>query len=277
MSLGLSASRTRLGVFGMSLALSASRTRLGVFGMSLGLSASRTRLGVFGMSLALSASRTRLGVFASAGAGGVGGPVFECGGTPLALLHLPQAALQAVGEAATAGAPGVTTVRVSVDAAASVPPLARDLDLEVGFVCKKCRLSFPGEAALLAHQRVACYPGKAADARGAVRLVQPALECKVCGDRAGSAIDFRRHCDTDAHLSRLQSVAMPPPAASVSPSAGLSHEMEDVVNQITKLAAQNNPAAPTDSNANIAAAGKEKVDFCDAKRHSKMAVPSVGQ
>ncbi|KAJ8896984.1 hypothetical protein PR048_002330 [Dryococelus australis] len=109
-------------------------------------------------------------------------------------------------------------------------------------------------------------PGEAADTRGVVRLVRRCYECKACaGERTASALDFRRHCESETHQARLRAAAssMPPPPPAASPSAGLSHEMEDVVNQITMLAAQNN----TDSNANIKERGG---DFCAA---AKMAPP----
>ncbi|PSN45683.1 hypothetical protein C0J52_16605 [Blattella germanica] len=211
------------------------------------------------------------------------------------MLQLPPQTLQAIGEASSSCEPGVSTVRIAPagDADAASLMHCREVESEAGFVCKKCRLAFPGEAGLLAHQRVACYPGKSADSRGAVRLVQVHYECKVCTapERATptekmSIQEFKRHCETEAHVSRLRAspqpppsplqakhptpsprLPPPPPAASVSPSAGLSHEMEDVVNQITLLAARaaaesTSPgAAPTDSNANIAGS-KDSRDFC---------------
>lgn len=259
------------------------------------------------------------------------------GGTPLALLQLPTTTLQTIGESLSSCEPGVSVVRITApadsDSSPLMPSLAtylREVESEVGFVCKKCRLAFPGEAGLLGHQRVSCYQGVPADARGAVRLVQIHYECKLCStpeiDRMSSLLEFKRHCETEAHIARLgpsppsapaplqakhpiSSPRLPPPqhqqppAASVSPSAGLSHEMEDVVNQITLLAAraaaentvpnQGQGGAPTDSNANIAGS-KDSSDFChpaEPKRNkllqlhpsdgppacSPVAVPSTGQ
>ena len=275
---------------------------------------------------------------------GSGGGLFEppsglggCGGTPLALLQLPTTTLQAIGEALSSCEPGMSVVRIAAPADSDSSPLMpsqaayfRELESEVGFVCKKCRLAFPGEAGLLGHQRISCYQGVPADSRGAVRLVQVHYECKLCStsemDRMTSLLDLKRHCETEAHIARLgastptaaatiqvkhpiPSPRLPPPqhqqppAASVSPSAGLSHEMEDVVNQITLLAAraaaestaptQGQGGAPTDSNANIAGS-KDSSDFChpaETKRNkllqlhpgespaacSPVAVPSTGQ
>jgi hypothetical protein len=264
------------------------------------------------------------------GGGGGGG----CGGTPLQLLQLPATTLQAIGEASASCDPGMSTVRISAAADRDSSPLTasqavycQEVDSEVGLVCVKCRLAFPGEAGLLGHQRAVCYQGAAAESQRAVRLLQTHFECKLCSgsaeaDKMTSLLDFKRHCESEVHVTRLgaspsgtaaplqtkhamQTPRLQPaqhqqqPAASLSPSAGLSHEMEDVVNQITLLAAraaaestappQGPGAAPTDSNANIAGS-KDNSDFCHpvgAKRNkllqlhsgecSPVAVPSTGQ
>jgi hypothetical protein len=273
------------------------------------------------------------------GIGGGGGGDGGGGGTPLPLLQLPATTLQAVGEASSSCESGVSTVRIPPATDSDTPPLmppqtvyCREVESEVGFVCKKCRLAFPGEAGLQGHQRVVCYQGMPAESRGAVRLVQTQYECKLCPasaetEKMTSLLEFKHHCESEAHVTRLgaspATTAAPlqtkhpiqtprvlapqhqhHPAASLSPSAGLSHEMEDVVNQITLLAAraaaestapaQGGPgAAPTDSNANIAGS-KDGSDFChpvELKRskllqlHSgdgppacpPVAVPSTGQ
>lgn len=260
------------------------------------------------------------------------------GGTPLQLLPLPATTLQAIGEASTSCEPGMSTVRIPAATDADASPLmasqaayCRQVDSEVGFVCIKCRLAFPGEAGLLGHQRLVCYQGVPSESRRAVRLVQTQYECKLCSasteaDKMPSLLEFKRHCESEVHVTRLgaspsstsvplqakhpmQTQRLQPaqhqqhPAASLSPSAGLSHEMEDVVNQITLLAAraaaestappQGPGAAPTDSNANIAGS-KDSSDFChpvEPKRNkllqlhsgeapsacSSVPVPSAGQ
>lgn len=168
--------------------------------------------------------------------------------------------------------PGVTTLRIS-DSQEPSPSsqgrdqLIRETDIEVCFVCKKCRAAFSSESSLLTHQRQ-CFGGNL-DNRGAFRLVQTGVECKICpGERFRSVADFRsKHMETEAHLNRAllqqqqqqqlsqqlaqqqytqqlaqqqfgqqqgqQQLQLPPPSESP-----LSHEMEDVVNQITLLAAR---------------------------------------
>lgn len=200
-------------------------------------------------------------------------------GDLVTLLGLEPQVLQAVLDQS---APGVSSVRIN---APEEPPMhCRVLDSEAGFVCKKCRLAFSAETSLIAHQR-ACCPGQVG---WAVRLISARYECKVCVVFFDKAVDIRRHCDSDGHRARVITMSavpspnLPPPPPPDSPSTALSHEMEDVVNQIAALAAkaaQEGTSTP-DSNANIR-------DFCqDGSRKGPgpvaapcpppFAVPSTG-
>lgn len=146
-------------------------------------------------------------------------------GSGPSFLPLPTSLLEQV--AAGNSEPGVTTLRMGDQGARPVDPQVREVDIEVCFVCKKCRLAFPGESPLLTHQRQ-CFGGNL-EGRGAFRIVQTGYECKICGgDRFKSHQDFRRHCDTDVRHAKTP----------LPPESPLSHEMEDVVNQITLLAAR---------------------------------------
>ncbi|KAK3926401.1 Zinc finger protein 45 [Frankliniella fusca] len=169
-------------------------------------------------------------------------------GSLLTLLGLEPAALQAVLEHSAQHAPGVSSVRVT--AAEEPPPHVRVVDAEAGFVCKKCRLAFSAEASLIGHQR-ACCPGQVG---WAVRMIAARYECKVCpGAGFDKAQDARRHCESDGHRARAPGapgLSLPPPPPPDSPSTALSHEMEDVVNQIAALAAKAAQEGSADSNAN---------------------------
>lgn len=146
-------------------------------------------------------------------------------------LPLPTPVLEQV--AASNSEPGVTTLRMTDPSSRPTEISAREIDIEVCFVCKKCRLAFPGESPLLIHQRQ-CFGGNLEN-RGAFRIVQIGYECKICNtERFKSVQELRRHCESDTHLkySKVKS-SLPPPSESP-----LSHEMEDVVNQITLLAAR---------------------------------------
>lgn len=132
-------------------------------------------------------------------------------------------------------------------------------------------MAFPGESQLLIHQRQ-CYSANQEN-RGAFRIVQTGFECKLCnnGEKYITAVDFKRHLDNDVHQKSRGKTGLILQSTTESP---LSHEMEDVVNQITLLAARAaQEAVPDargiDSNSN---------NFCqsgDAKRRS-LAPPDVG-
>lgn len=194
------------------------------------------------------------------------------GGVPLLLLNLPQEIFQEVQKIAQAGTPGATSVRIS-DTETKLPQtnnFYREIEVEAGFVCKKCRMAYQTETGLLAHQRNICYPGKLSESRGAVRLIASRYECKFCGPAfvCSSLQDFKRHCESETHVSKVgqqqsQQQRLLKPGFNQqtpqSPSSGLTHEMENVVNQITALAAQaaqenTNPPnqnVSQDSNANF--------------------------
>ncbi|CAH1398638.1 unnamed protein product [Nezara viridula] len=135
-------------------------------------------------------------------------------------LQLDPGALSSVLEAAGADCQW-STARLN-----SPPQGAREVAVAAGFLCKKCRLSFTREAAIGNH---GC-----GQSPGGVRMVRLRAGCKNCEAVFESAQDYRRHVEA-AH-----------PEPALSPR--LSVEMEDVVNQITALAAQ---ALKPDPNANI--------------------------
>lgn len=152
-------------------------------------------------------------------------------GSGPSFLPLPTPVLEQV--AAGNSEPGVTTLRLPDPSSRSLELPAREVDVEVCFVCKKCRAAFAGEAPLLTHQRQ-CYSGNL-DNRGAFRIVQTGYDCKLCdGERFKSLQELKRHYDNENHPKFAKvSSSLPPPSESP-----LSHEMEDVVNQITLLAAR---------------------------------------
>lgn len=179
-------------------------------------------------------------------AGGAGGLLLDTGSGP-SFLPLPAPVLEQV--AAGNSEPGVTTLKLPDGHLKPSDFAIRETDVEVCFVCKKCRLAFPGESLLLVHQRQ-CYGGNQEN-RGAFRIVQTGYECKACNsERFKSGLELRRHCDTEQHLKSVAKVGLPPP-----PESPLSHEMEDVVNQITLLAAraaqEEGSRGVVDSNSNI--------------------------
>lgn len=205
--------------------------------------------------------------------GGPGGLLLDTGVGP-SFLPLPNVILEQV--AAGNSDPGVTTLKMpdllvhqNHQRLPAEILTTREIDVELCFVCKKCRIAFPGESQLLTHQRQ-CYGGGNLDNRGAYRIVQTGYECKMCGgERFKSLQELKKHFDTEQHLKVIKGTSigqiynasttfnvttsittittsstssssssqlgssLPPPSESP-----LSHEMEDVVNQITLLAAR---------------------------------------
>ncbi|KAG5895248.1 hypothetical protein JTB14_036403 [Gonioctena quinquepunctata] len=189
------------------------------------------------------------------GKGGAGGLLLETSSGP-SFLPLPTPVLEQV--AAGNSEPGVTTLKLPDNFQRPHDLTIRDFDVEVCFVCKKCRLAFRGESSLLTHQRQ-CYGGNQ-EHRGAFRIVQTGFECRSCGnERFKTFTELRMHCESETHLksngcgnlvnnTNRMVPFLPPPSESP-----LSHEMEDVVNQITLLAAraaQECPQQVVDSNSN---------------------------
>lgn len=145
-----------------------------------------------------------------------------------------------------ASEPGVTTLRITQDhQIQNRDQYSREIEIEVCFVCKKCRVAFTTESNLLTHQRQ-CFGGNL-DNRGTYRIVQNGYECKICPNenKFRTFIEYKKHTEHEQHYMKISGEKNNPPPPSESP---LSHEMEDVVNQITMLAARAAQEATTDTN-----------------------------
>lgn len=210
-------------------------------------------------------------------------------GTPVRMLQLDQSVIQAIADRCRTVRPDQTAV---VEVAATVP--AAELPAEgyaidggrtVGHACAKCQLAFPDNGGLAAHQQRECRT------TGAVALAHPAYGCRSCGVGAngetntyGTVHALRAHIETAHRHAAGRRQLQPPP--------NLSDEMEDVVNQITALAAAKavgrspSPRDPnSDSNANLfcAPAADKKSGPASAaaaaaaasKMHNKFTVPSA--
>lgn len=160
--------------------------------------------------------------------GGAGGLLLDTGSGP-SFLPLPPQVLEHVAQNHTE--PGITTLKLPDPTYQRPPDLpVRDIDIELCFVCKKCRMAYPSDSLLLSHQ-TQCY-GPNQESRGAFRIIQTGYECRQCnnGDKFKNLMELKGHFESDSHQQRIGG---PPPSESP-----LSHEMEDVVNQITLLAAR---------------------------------------
>ncbi|CAL7932982.1 unnamed protein product [Xylocopa violacea] len=178
--------------------------------------------------------------------------------------------------------PGLETVRLPTPLsgpeengppALFAPPSqhCRELETELCLVCRRCGRAYPQESTLLAHQR-SCYLGNQ-QRRGALRLVQSRYACSLCDGNNpartyASVAEWRRHADTLQHRARLeangqdrrqqqQQQQQQQQFASIETESGvqcgeevhpLIEEMEDVVNQITLLAARAAAESTTTAN-----------------------------
>lgn len=225
--------------------------------------------------------------------GGGAGP-----GTPVRMLQLEQSVIQAIADRCRTVRPDQTAV---VEVAATVP--ASELPAEgyaidggrtVGHACAKCQLAFPDNGGLAAHQQRECRT------TGAVALAHPAYGCRSCGVGAngetntyGTVHALRAHIET-AHRAAAAAAGHYAVGRQqlLQPAPNLSDEMEDVVNQITALAAAKavgrspSPRDPnSDSNANLfcapdkkstsaaATASNAAAAAAAAKMHNKFAAP----
>ncbi|KAL5243931.1 hypothetical protein ACI65C_011341 [Semiaphis heraclei] len=188
-------------------------------------------------------------------------------GTPVRMLQLDQSVIQAIADRCRTVRPDQTAV---VEVAATVP--ASELPAEgyaidggrtVGHACAKCQLAFPDNGGLAAHQQRDCRT------TGSVALAHPAYGCRSCGVGAngetntyGTVHALRTHIETahrgghygtaassvgrhqhlqhhhhHHHQQQQQHQQQQLHMQQLQPSPNLSDEMEDVVNQITALAA----------------------------------------
>lgn len=181
--------------------------------------------------------------------------------------------------------PGLETVRLpppggSDDVPVSLPHHCREVESEVCLVCRRCGRAYPQETTLLAHQR-SCYLGNQ-QRRGALRLVQSRYSCSLCDTGAstrtyGTMSEWRRHSETVQHRARFEANQQrtmhfgQQQYGLISDVDGqcdeeanpLTDEMEDVVNQITLLAAR---AAAESTTTGPSPANQDNNNGPDAKR-----------
>ncbi|KMQ82608.1 zinc c2h2 type domain-containing protein-5 [Lasius niger] len=187
--------------------------------------------------------------------------------------------------------PGLETVRlpcVPDETNVAPQPHCREAEIELCLVCRRCGRAYPQESTLLAHQR-SCYLGNQ-QRRGALRLVQMRYACSLCEPGIPTrtyttANDWRRHAETLQHRTRLEAAQQQQQqhqhqhqhqqqqqfdggAQSGEETNPLTDEMEDVVNQITLLAARAAAESTTSGQSQTGerAGGQDNNNGPDAKR-----------
>jgi len=125
-------------------------------------------------------------------------------GTPLSLLQIPPRAVHGVQEKTSdpsAGSLSYTQDSGAVEACPGATP-AR---LDVGYVCKKCHMVYPGAEACAAHQSAVCYPsGQPRPERPALKLEQVLYKCEPCAVKCNTRAEYEAHRQTPAHAQQTQ-------------------------------------------------------------------------
>lgn len=180
--------------------------------------------------------------------------------------------------------PGLETVRLPTPPCGSdengPPQHCREVEIELCLVCRRCGRAYPQESTLLAHQR-SCYLGNQ-QRRGALRLVQSRYACSLCdGNNPArtytTVSEWRRHSETVQHRTRLDAGQQQQQqqfcgiAGDTGGQCGeevhpLTDEMEDVVNQITLLAARAAAESTTGQSQGNERANQDNNNGPDVKR-----------
>lgn len=136
-------------------------------------------------------------------------------GTPLNLLQIPPACIKKIQEKLqdkdctlthyTQDCHGFADLRRWVtDEDWSV---ARKVMVDVGYICKKCQIVYPGRSACIVHQQTTCFLGSPQNVgeNGILKLEQLQYECSACSVRCSTIVEFKAHCSLDFHQQHLVS------------------------------------------------------------------------
>ncbi|CAG2208256.1 ATBF1 [Mytilus edulis] len=161
-------------------------------------------------------------------------------GTPLPLLQIPPQAIKDVSVKLSEPKASVAQYTQDCKSISSLKSLVNNVDylcvrestVDVGYICKKCQMVYPGKEACLGHQRTMCFAGgKIPDNISPVlKLEQIQYECKLCSDKSSTVQEYKSHCQSEGHkakTARIQNksgkihspVSSVPPSPSKTPSS----------------------------------------------------------
>jgi len=172
-------------------------------------------------------------------------------GTPLAMLQIPAKSIQRVQEKLADPDCAVTyyaqDCRHFSDLRKAVSAddwaLARRSTVDVGYICRRCNIVYPGRAACSAHQDAQCYrDGGAGNA--IVKLEQLQYDCAACRSKASTIAEFKAHCAGDSHRKAAAAWARAHAAASSQPPATATHRSETTHVAANALPTTSAPANP---------------------------------
>lgn len=177
-------------------------------------------------------------------------------GAPLSLLQIPE---QAIGDVhGKLQEEGCVRARYTQDSKmisdlksmvrASDYGYAREAMVDVGYICRKCQMVYPGKEACTTHQQLACYQGKTpTEARSILKLEQIQYDCTACQIKFSTLEEFRVHYDMVMHKQKTERDRAPHKSAtstSVSRTAPTSPRVHAVKRELD-VTANNNTRSPT--------------------------------
>lgn len=198
-------------------------------------------------------------------------------GTPLPLLQIPAAAIKSVSEKLTEA--GALLARYTQDCQALADlhnvvsaadlTVAAEATLDVGYICKKCQMVYPARESCVGHQRSVCLANSSLPKgfEPIMKLEQVQYECRACSERFSTILEFKSHCQLEAHKQRLlkykaKEAARREAAGSPSSSAPYSSSVSKVMSPSPSYSS--NPLTPSPSNNNNN----------NSNNNSQMTVPS---
>jgi len=128
-------------------------------------------------------------------------------GTPLTMLQIPARAIQRIQEKLADADCAVTyyaqDCRHFSDLRKSVSAddwaAARRSVVDVGYICRRCHIVYPGRTACTGHQEAQCYRDGSAPSNAIVKLEQLQYECSACRHKTSTIADYKLHCSGEAH------------------------------------------------------------------------------
>ena len=134
-------------------------------------------------------------------------------GTPLALLQIPPEAIKIVQGKVQDQCTTVTSYTQDCKSLNDLKEAISEQDfkvlrgarLDVGYICKKCSMVYPGKEACQGHQQTVCFQGKnPCDVKGAIlKLEQMQYECCACKEKCSTQREYKNHCSSDGHKQRV--------------------------------------------------------------------------
>ena len=152
-------------------------------------------------------------------------------GTPLTLLQIPPQAIADV--QSKLSDPSATIAHYTQDCHALSDlkhmvghtdiTVARESTVDVGFICKKCHMVYPGRDACVSHQQTLCYQSKALDvSKTILKLEQIQYKCGACKEKLSTLAEYKVHCNNETHRTTAAKYLAQKQAAKAAASAAVT-------------------------------------------------------